>query len=486
MKLSQKMFCVLVLLCTSAVGCSGLIPELDSFGSLSSPNQYRSLNGLGAYREMWESTGARCYTPTRLSPKLDDFSTIILIGKTYAPPGKVARDWLENWLAQAPGRTVIYFGRDFDASIYYRQATLDQIGEEDREQAEILLAREEAKAFNSRVSQFSESAFCDWFYVDTESGSVENSELAGLWAPDQTPDRNNWQVGLTLRPPAIEQQRLVPSWIKKQAKGGATGGTNLNSPVRSDDPNVIQRSVWESGEINSKEAWDESFEQLLEPEVLLAGNDDFPLIYRLRDSERFPDSQIIILQNGAPLLNGTIVQPFFREIAASTIESCLPADRVAFLSYGLDGLVISNIPETDGRGAGLEMLTVWPLSALTMTAALFGIIVCAVLLPIVGRPQSLPRSSVSDFGLHVDALGQMLSETRDVGFAQKAIRDYFQKVRGDPPPTWLDDLGKESGTPVEVQQPPVVKSEGSSEEVDPSSRDQPSAGSGASDASPQK
>ena len=85
----------------------------------------------------------------------------------------------------------------------------------------------------------------------------------------------------------------------------------------------------------------------------------------------------------------------------------------------------------------MQVLTVWPLSAITMHAAFLGIIAFVVLLPILGRPQSLAGRSVTDFGLHVEAMGRMMFESRDLLYGLKSIQDYFTKVRRESPPDWL-------------------------------------------------
>ena len=72
-----------------------------------------------------------------------------------------------------------------------------------------------------------------------------------------------------------------------------------------------------------------------------------------------------------------------------------------------------------------------------MSAALLGIVAFAYLLPILGRPQELPRETVSDFGMHVKAIGQMLQETQDHDYAVSVISEYYRTVRREHPPAWL-------------------------------------------------
>ncbi len=162
------------------------------------------------------------------------------------------------------------------------------------------------------------------------------------------------------------------------------------------------------------------------------------LVFRLTHPQRFAGSQLLIVANGAPFLNGSLVMPLQQRIAEKLIDSCLPAERVALLAYADAGLLISAAAEADPRGAGLEMFTVWPLSAITVPALLLGLVACAMLLPTLGRPQRLAGQSVSDFGLHVDALGRLLYGARDLAYSRSCIAEYFQRVRGEPPPAWLE------------------------------------------------
>jgi hypothetical protein len=50
---------------------------------------------------------------------------------------------------------------------------------------------------------------------------------------------------------------------------------------------------------------------------------------------------------------------------------------------------------------------------------------------IFGRPGDLPREPVSDFGHHIEALGNLLARTQSQSYAAARLRDYQEKVRGD-------------------------------------------------------
>jgi hypothetical protein len=202
---------------------------------------------------------------------------------------------------------------------------------------------------------------------------------------------------------------------------------------------LIYRSLWQQDEVDTLEKWQQSFDQMLTAEVLLQSPDVGPLVFRLRDQQRLGQGQIIVVANGAPFLNASLVEPAFGQVAQQLIHQCLPAKRAAFISFGSSGLLVSNVDEADEREAGWEALTQWPISVITMSAAMLGLVVCAYLLPILGRPRQYPPRSVSDFGMHIDAIGQMLHESQDLQFAQQAVGNYFRDVRSEQPPAWLGD-----------------------------------------------
>ncbi len=459
-------FCVLLTVIgvlLSTTGCN-YIPWPDTFGAVTPPNSKRSLNGLGVHKRMWETAGARVLTPQKLSPRLDDMEVLVLVGASYEPPGRLARDWLEQWLDNARGRTVIYFGRDFDAETLYREQTLAAVAPAAQDQAAEMLAVREAKQFVERLEQVPEDIFCRWFFLRTSARPIVQRQFTGAWASKLNELSGEWPIHTLLEPPESQLRNKKPSWLTGGAPPKLTPVQKLTSGDDAEQElgdKEVQRSVWQPNEIASDESWQSEWDAAGESEVLLAGADGEPLIHRLT-SDKFGGSQILIVANGAPFLNGALVQPLHRKIGELIIAECLPAKRVGLVSYNQAGLLISQIDAGDQVNVGMELLTVWPLSAITMHAAFLGILLCFMLLPILGRPQGLPPRSVTDFGLHVEAMGQMLFESRDSNFAVRMIRNYFVKVRDETPPEWLMELGtSELISPIQsasltiASQPPV-------------------------------
>jgi hypothetical protein len=428
-----------VMLLPMLSGCS-YIPWPETFGEVSGANATRSLNGMGVHRRMWESTGAKILTPQKLSPRLDSVDTIVLIGRGFQPPGTLARDWLEKWLGKKSGRTVVYFGRDFDASLMYREDTLSRVASQ-HDRAQTQLASERATMFVTRKSQIPEDTFCRWFFLRASARPTVHEKFSGPWSSELSGLDGRWPTGVLLEPPNKKLKNKKPSWITgtKTALApprtfvvGADGDQALGDKE-------VQRSIWKSDELEDAKAWDAEWELAGEVKVLLSGNDGSPLVHQISHA-KFRGSKIVIVANGAPFLNGSLIHPLQRKIGELVIQECLPAKRVAMIEYNELGLLISNIASGSDTNFGMQMLTVWPLSAITMHAAFLGIIAFVVLLPILGRPQSLAHRSVTDFGLHVEAMGRMMFESRDLLYGLNSIQDYFIKVRRETPPDWLSQM----------------------------------------------
>ncbi|MEO8269009.1 MAG: DUF4129 domain-containing protein [Aureliella sp.] len=429
---------LLTVTCVAISGCGRWLPDELSYGAVTSPEAIRSLNGLGLYRKLWEARGAKCLTPQRLSPRLNNVDVIVLVGQSLAPPGIEARQWLENWLARGTGRTVIYFGRDFSADIFYRQRTLARLSDSERTRGQELIAIRQADELQSQLQQLPEPIYCDWFYTDVHRSHRDYQRFNGQWSEaegDFDTLLGGWPVGIALQPPDSQTwRRKLIKLPPPRTPTGMRAATAVNGTEQS-----MRVSRWHVDEFGSDDAWRSAIEDSLDSEILLAADDGTPLVFQLT-SPRLGDGQILVAANGFPFLNGSLVTPLGAQIGALLLDACPPAGRVALLAFDQRGLTISKMAEADQRGAGLEMLTVWPLSAITMPAALLGIIACAAWWPIVGRPQSLAKRSISDFGLHVEAIGSLMMETRDSAYASEAIQEYFRKVRGDEPPAWLSDI----------------------------------------------
>jgi hypothetical protein len=153
-------------------------------------------------------------------------------------------------------------------------------------------------------------------------------------------------------------------------------------------------------------------------------------------------SEVIVVAGGSLVNNFAILSPPGAELARRLIaESSTRVDgdvpRAGFITSGYAGVPVSESDDEPPIAGGMELLTVWPLSLVTIHLALMGIIACLILLPIFGRPRSLPERPPSDFADHIHAVAAMMHRTGGEEFARDRISEYFKRVRGETSGPWV-------------------------------------------------
>ncbi len=138
------------------------------------------------------------------------------------------------------------------------------------------------------------------------------------------------------------------------------------------------------------------------------------------------------------------------------VERPSPKSRVGFLSnYGKT--MVRN-PGDPAEVSGFELLRVWPLSLISMHGLIVGFVAMLALWPIFGRPQRMPSPSTTDFGKHIEALGDLLYLSKDRAYALARIAEYFREVRGDLTGEWSKPpMPTDTSTMVPTSTPPIPK-----------------------------
>ena len=113
----------------------------DTYGRRRGALGGSSVNGTAVLAGLFERAGHKVKTWRRLSPKLGECDAIVWAPNSFAPPALEERQFLESWLAEGSFRTLVYIGRDYDASIAYWQkaqpiAPADQLIEVSRRLAD--------------------------------------------------------------------------------------------------------------------------------------------------------------------------------------------------------------------------------------------------------------------------------------------------------------------------------------------------------------
>ncbi|MBX9792009.1 MAG: hypothetical protein K2Y37_24055 [Pirellulales bacterium] len=183
--------------------------------------------------------------------------------------------------------------------------------------------------------------------------------------------------------------------------------------------------AWTAG-VDPKQAKIEIGHRLKPPEfaeVLLASDGD-ALVTR----QQWGDSQLLVLTNGSFLLNVALVNHEHRKLAQALIDQLgAPPKQVYFLdSRNRAELSILKVEPKDQRRDPSN-----PLNLIIAQLALLGALYTACRWPIFGRPRGAESQHLSDFGKHVEALGDLLERNANAERARGRLAHYRQMVHSD-------------------------------------------------------
>ena len=165
-------------------------------------------------------------------------------------------------------------------------------------------------------------------------------------------------------------------------------------------------------------------------ETLLSGNGDMLVSREYFNGEE--TSKLILVANGSFLLNLPLINHEHRKLAMKLIDE-VEADEgnVVFLESGPGGPPINETDPEAEAPTGLELFAKWPLNWVLFQLALWGLIFACSRWPIFGRPKRTKVESLTDFGRHVTALGELFQRSDDRGYALARIRHYQTAVLGE-------------------------------------------------------
>lgn len=355
-----------------------------------------SVNGTSVFAEMFRRRGSKVSTWTQLSPRLRRSNTIVWVPNSFELLSQDEIDYFnENWLGLRDGRerTLIYVARDFDAAMKYWESQVDQSTGDQFLKNRSELARVKSNHAYAR-SLTGKRMECDWFSIDNQQGFVK-----------VVPDQGDW-AGL----------------LDENA-------TNI------DVAGILE--------------WPTPSEYSARKYEVLLGSDETPLIVRISDEGNWPDAQVIVCLNGFSVLNLTLVNHEHRKIASQLIDQCNDPRMVTFLESDANGMRISD--SDPFAYSGFDALTQWPINSPFMHLVVAGILFCAMVFPIFGRPRKLSSDTPSNFGKHIAAMGELLALTRDRESALSKIKQYrnlkIEPLTAEPAPSRQD-----SGNPFKVSE----------------------------------
>ena len=330
----------------------------------------RSVNGVAVLASMFEQSGFDVSAWRLLSPRLENEQVIVWAPDNFRIPSREAMDYLESWLTNAPGRTLIYIGRDYNGAVDFWEQVIVSASPEQRIELRRKLAELKSDHTMRRIYETLESNDDEelpWFrYELRDKPDVDESTLGG-----------NWSRGL--------------------------------------DTEAVEISLPSKMVIPAEDS-DFSFEVeplLVSEEGVLAASLQKPY---------WRDSKIILVANGSWLLNLPLVNPEHRVLAQALIDECGPPSRVCILQTGQNEPAIAS--DSPDQPLMLRAFTVWPVNVILLHATVLGIIFCFAIFPVFGRPRRVAPEAVSDFGKHVTAVGELLEGGADVNYARQRLKVY--------------------------------------------------------------
>ncbi|MCA9173171.1 MAG: DUF4350 domain-containing protein [Planctomycetales bacterium] len=418
----------------AALGCAPTGEPSDAYGRRHGEGSV-SLAGTSVLARMIEGMGGSVATWSRISPKLDEYDVIVWFPDDFDAPGLRQRTALEDWLANGANRRLVYVGRDYDAtSQYWRDAS--KIRSPNQWEAANRLARARTTHDWRRNRESPEEQYARWFLLKGSGVPRPARRLTSNqgWLEDVDTSRTELVVGAQLDRPTRQD---VP------APTAAVGG-GLELPM--------ERREWQR-----QRYFEKNDAQLPIAQVLL-NSEHGPLVQRVTDN-RWGNSELLVVTNGGFLLNLPLVNSEHRKLAARLLETCDVADRrVVFLESTAGGPPVYEQELEDTPPNGLELFTVWPIGFVMVHLLGLGLLSCFVLYPTFGRPRELPEENTSDFGRHIDAVGDLLAQTKSEMHVTEVLRQYHTAIKRESGATHASkDDGRaatKTSTSAESKQPP--------------------------------
>lgn len=349
----------------------------DRYGRRRGSGYGESVNGTSALIEMFQVKGHKVSTWGKLSPRINEFETIVWIPDSFDVPEQDAIDRLDDWLSDGYNKTLIYVGRDYDAEITYWQKMLPNASAAEKGTVERRLATAQAR-HASRKSRAQTKQECDWFESDATNPPGQINALQGEWAK-----------GI--------DARKVDIWID----------TTI-------EPNQGTQSY---------------FDQLTSRPLLSSGSD--AIVTEFTNSNKWKSNKLIVVNNGSFLLNVPLVNHENRKLAGKLIDSCYPGSDTLFLESDEAGITVQGREEVDTTVRPNDWMHVWPLDFIIVHLLAVGILFLFTYFPTFGRVKEIKEESTSDFGKHIESLGELVRKTGDQQYAISRIEYYQKHVKRD-------------------------------------------------------
>lgn len=405
--------------CVLTVGCSELSTE---YGKSKGATARVSLNGFGAFRNAYANAGFRNRDVTRLSDRVMRSDVIVWTPQVLGVVDTRVTQWFDKWLTRG-NRTLVYIVPDSGSETDYWVDAARLAPPEQR----LEYRKRAAKSVNQRMMwRLNRNAVPSngWFNVVPLVQRKSVSEVDGAWkgALGKQAKETTFSVEFELKPYAKSKKTGTAATPANPFGGrGPTGPTSGGN---------VWSSSTETSPTGTKVAFTESV-------VTDAGS---PIVAEIT-SKKWKDSKVIVVAGGSLLTNYAFTRPFNRRLAEQIIRESTPKQstelRAGFLTSNWNSIPVSEKTPGVPKASGMELLTVWPISLVTMHGVLLGLVICLMLLPVFGRPRRVVRTKQSDFGDHLDAVAALMNRAGGERYARARISEYMKRLHGETAGPWV-------------------------------------------------
>lgn len=436
------------LLCGS--GCASRVTSV--YGESDDYNAKCSPAGTTVLRAMVEERGHKTYTVRSLSPaNMERLNTLIWCPDDFPNHRKATFTWIEQWMAKG-NRTLVYIGRDFSPHAAYWADIAAQQGTNPANRAKWLVAMEEVAGaqneLDSKRRLSRPSLVMPWCRWDLRGGRIETIQsLRGPWSQDINVEQTSIVARSSILPIRSSELKAMKSELestiasRKTTPPGVTPPPTTPTTTPAPPPPAARFFGVEDLESQQMDLINSiSTDSLPEWDSLLSDADQRTLV-GVVEPDPVHGGRVVVVNNNSLFCNHSMLRVEHRKIAAMMINE-FSEGGVGFISGSDDPIIRTD--NFDERQRGFEMLTVWPLNVVAIHAAFLGIATMIAYFPIFGRPKRLRKTSTADFGMHVEAIGNLMQKSGDKAYAIDQIADYFRNVRGDLVSPWANMRNEES------------------------------------------
>lgn len=385
-------FALVTLIAVHPTYLSAQDEDIDTTYGQGNQSQGRySINGTGVLAQMFEDRGHNVFYSRVLGRPTRNADVIIWAPDNFHVPSEAEVAAIEKWLKDKWGRTFIFIGRDYDATMdYWVHAARDASPDE---QAMLALKLVEVwGAHQVRRMAIIDDEDCGWFKIQADNTvrTIRSARSTTDWMDGVEPD------GLKMR---------LQSYFVESEKGKSSNFDRYEY-----DPQLFYQNI--------------------------------PLITRIQNRSKFYRGQIYVIANGSFLLNVPLVHREHRKLASKLIEKIGREKTICFLESEFDDWedvpVLENAASAARPPSIVTILQTWPFGIILIHIIVIGIVYCFYRFPIFGRPKTKYKlnsviddmnesQSVSNFGRHTRALGSLLKRGGNTVFANHCLEMYRQR-----------------------------------------------------------